>query len=99
MLLFTNDRIYIYKDGVLQANINGSGNDYLASTGITSAMLPNLDHTQNADTLILTHEDLAPKKDIITIKNIIFNLYNILNYFFLATSLPNFICSKLLPNE
>ena len=30
-------------------------------------------------------EDLAPKKDIITIKNIIFNLYNILNYFFLVT--------------
>ena len=62
MLLFTNDRVYIYKDGVLQTNINSSGNDYLASTGITSAMLPNLYHTQNADTLILTHEDLAPKK-------------------------------------
>lgn len=62
MLLFTNDRVYIYKDGVLQTNINSSGNDYLASTGITSAMLPHLYHTQNADTLILTHEDLAPKK-------------------------------------
>ena len=31
MLLFTNNRMFIYKDKVLQTNINSSGNDYLIS--------------------------------------------------------------------
>ena len=35
LLVFVDGRIYIYKAGVLQTNINGSGNDYLAAASIT----------------------------------------------------------------
>jgi len=61
-LVFVNDRMYVFKNSVLQTNINSSGNDYLASTGVTSAMIPNLNFTQAIDTLILTHEDLVTKR-------------------------------------
>lgn len=62
LLVFVPDRIYVLKNGVLQTNINGSGNDYLGSTGITSAMLDELNYTQAVDTLILCHEDLQTKR-------------------------------------
>lgn len=62
MLCFTHQRMYVIKDGVVIANINGSGNNYLAVTEITSAMLDNLCWTQSADTLIVVHPDLAPMK-------------------------------------
>ena len=61
MLLFTNNRMYIYKDKVLQTNINSSGNDYLTTT-IATANIPTMDYTQSADTLIVVQEDMAPKK-------------------------------------
>ena len=61
-LVFVNDRMYVFKNSVLQTNINSSGNDYLASTGVTSAMIPNLNFTQAIDTLILAHEDLVTKR-------------------------------------
>ena len=61
-LVFVNDRMYVFKDSVLQTNINSSGNDYLASTGVTSAMIPDLNFTQAIDTLILAHEDLETKR-------------------------------------
>jgi hypothetical protein len=61
-LVFVNDRMYIFKNSVLQTNINSSGNDYLASTGVTSAMIPDLNFTQAIDTLILAHEDLETKR-------------------------------------
>lgn len=61
-LVFVNDRMYIFKDSVLQTNINSSGNNYLASTGVTSAMIPDLNFTQAIDTLILAHEDLETKR-------------------------------------
>lgn len=59
MLLFVNDRMYVYKDKVLVTNINGSGNDYL-TTNIASAYIPNMDYAQSADTLIVVHEDMEP---------------------------------------
>ena len=61
MLLFVHNRMYIYKDKVLQTNINSSGNDYLTTT-ITSAMIGTMDYAQSADTLIVVQEDMAPKK-------------------------------------
>ena len=61
MLLFTHNRMYVYKNKVLLTNINASGNDYLTTT-ITSARLSTMDFTQSADTLIVVHEDMAPKK-------------------------------------
>ena len=59
MLLFVNNRMYVYKDKVLVTNINGSGNDYLTTT-IASAYIPTMDYAQSADTLIVVHEDMAP---------------------------------------
>ena len=59
MLLFVNNRMYIYKDKDLVTNINGSGNDYLTTT-IASAYIPTMDYAQSADTLIVVHEDMNP---------------------------------------
>ena len=61
LLAFTNNRMYVIKNGVLQTNIAGSGNDYLTTT-ITSAMLSKMCWVQSADTLIVTQEDMIPKK-------------------------------------
>jgi hypothetical protein len=64
MLCFTHNRMYIYKAGALITNINGSGLDYLNTSGVslTSARLNEMCWTQSADTLIVTHEDMAPVK-------------------------------------
>jgi len=62
LLVFVNQRIYVFKDGVLQTNINASGNDYIAASSITTAMLDELNYTQAVDTLILCHEDLQTKR-------------------------------------
>lgn len=60
LLVFYPLRMYIYKQGVLQTNINGSGNNYLTTT-ITEAMISELDYTQSADTVIICHPDLETK--------------------------------------
>ena len=62
LLVFVNQRIYVFKSGVLQTNINGSGNDYITATDITTAMLDEINYTQAVDTLILCHEDLQTKR-------------------------------------
>ena len=61
LLAFTNLRMYVIKNGVLQTNIAGSGNDYLTTT-ITSAQLSEMCWVQSADTLIVVQEDMVPKK-------------------------------------
>lgn len=61
MLCFTHERMYVFKDGVQITNINGGGTAYL-TTSITSSMLSELCWTQQADTMILVHPDLAPVK-------------------------------------
>ena len=60
MLCFTHQRMYIIKNGVVQTNINGGGNNYLVVSSITSAMLNGMCWTQSADTLIVVHPDLQP---------------------------------------
>jgi hypothetical protein len=64
MLCFTHNRMYVYKAGALITNINGSGNSYLDTSGVSlsSAKLAEMCWTQSADTLIIVHEDLAPVK-------------------------------------
>ena len=64
MLCFTHNRMYVYKSGALITNINGSGNPYLDTSGVSlsSAKLANMCWTQSADTLIVVHEDVAPIK-------------------------------------
>lgn len=62
MLAFTDLRMYVFKDKQLITNINGSGNDYLVTAGMQSSKLDTMCYTQSADTLIMTHEDMSPKK-------------------------------------
>ena len=59
MLCFTHNRMYVIKNGVVQANINGSGNNYLTTT-IGSSIVDDMCWTQSADTLIVVHPDLQP---------------------------------------
>jgi hypothetical protein len=60
MLCFVAGRMYVIKEGAVVANINGSGNNYLAIASLTGAMLDDLNWTQSADTLIVVHPDLQP---------------------------------------
>lgn len=60
MFAIVAGRIYVFKNGALVTNINGSGNNYITASAITSAMLPDLNWTQSADTMIFVHEDLQP---------------------------------------
>ncbi len=62
LLVVVTGRIYVFKGGVLQTNINGSGNPYIAVTAITAGMINELNFTQAVDTLILVHEDLEPQR-------------------------------------
>lgn len=62
MLCFTHHRMYVFKNGALITNINGSGNPYLDTSGVslTGSALANVVWTQSADTLIIVHPDIAP---------------------------------------
>jgi hypothetical protein len=60
MLCFVAGRMYVIKEGAVVADINGSGNNYLAIASLTGAMLDDLNWTQSADTLIVVHPDLQP---------------------------------------
>lgn len=62
MFAIVAGRIYVFKNGVLITNINGSGNSYITASDITSAMLPDLNWAQSADTMIFVHQDLKPKR-------------------------------------
>jgi len=94
MLAFTNQRMYVFKDKALITNINGSGNNYLTVTAVTSARIPTMCWTQSADTLIVVQEDMNPIKIVRgandstwTVSNITFD--SIPQYAFtLATSNP-----------
>jgi hypothetical protein len=61
MLCFTDQRMYVFKDGVQITNINGSGNPYL-TTSITASMLSSIVWTQSADTMIIVQENLQPHR-------------------------------------
>jgi hypothetical protein len=61
MLCFTDQRMYVFKDGVQITNINGSGNPYL-TTSITASMLSSIVWTQSADTMIVVQENLQPHR-------------------------------------
>ena len=58
-LLFTPLKVEIFKEGVLQTNINGSGDDFLASS-FTADDISNLFYFQSADTAILLLPTSSP---------------------------------------
>lgn len=59
MLCFTHNRMHVIKNGVVQTNINGTGNSFLTTT-IGSSIVDDMCWTQSADTLIAVHPDLNP---------------------------------------
>jgi len=59
LLVFTELRMQVYKDGVLQTNINGSGFDYLV-TPWTAVEAKEFDYIQSLDTAIIVHTDVEP---------------------------------------
>ncbi|HEY7805034.1 MAG TPA: hypothetical protein VIC30_11470, partial [Orrella sp.] len=62
MLLFVDQRMYVFKDGVQITDINGSGNDYLAVTKITDTVIPTMCWAQSADTLIIAQQSMIPQR-------------------------------------
>lgn len=61
LLVFANTKMYVYKDGVKQTNLNGSGNDYI-TTPYNTTEIDELGLTQSADTLIICHNNHSPRK-------------------------------------
>jgi len=59
LLVFTDLKMQIYKDGILQTNINGSGNDFIV-TPWSLARILEFDFIQSADTAIVTQENIEP---------------------------------------
>jgi len=57
LLVFTDLKVQIFKDSVLQTNINGSGDAFLV-TPWTLAQVQEFDFIQSADTAIITHIDV-----------------------------------------
>ena len=62
MLVFTPGKMYVFKNGALITNINGSGNNFVTVSAVTAAVIPEMCWTQSADTVIVVHEDLEPLK-------------------------------------
>ena len=60
LLVFANQRMFVFKDGALITNINGSGNNFLTVTAITSSIIPTMCWTQSANTLIVTQQGINP---------------------------------------
>ncbi len=60
-LVFTDQRLEVFRDDERVTNLNASGNDYMA-TPYTEADLAKLYYEQGADTVILTHEDHEPMR-------------------------------------
>ena len=59
LLVFTDLKMQIYKDGVLQVNLNGGVNDFVV-TPWTLAVLAEIYYIQSADTALIFHEDVEP---------------------------------------
>lgn len=60
LLVFADSRIYFFKNDAMVTNINGSGNPYLASPWPVTVSRE-IKWAQTADTMILVHEDYAPR--------------------------------------
>ena len=60
LLVFANVKMYVYKDGVKQTGLNGTGNDYI-TTPWNATEIKEMSFTQSADTLIMCHNAHAPR--------------------------------------
>jgi hypothetical protein len=60
VLAFSPNRMSIFRNGVLQENINGSGNDFLDTTVLGLGYF-SMDFIQSVDTIIVTNETFYPQ--------------------------------------
>ncbi len=61
MLVLTQERMYVFKNGALVTGINGTSNDYLEISALRNTYVDTLNFTQAADSLILAHPDMHPQ--------------------------------------
>jgi hypothetical protein len=61
MLVLSQQRMYVFKNGAQVTNINGSGDNYLEILPLYTQYVDSLNFTQAADSLILTHPDMPPQ--------------------------------------
>ena len=61
MLLFANNKMFVFKDKTLVTAINGGSDDFLTTT-IATANLDKMDFAQSAGLRIVVQEDMPPKK-------------------------------------
>ena len=60
LLVFASEKMYVFKDGIIQTSLNGTSNNYIA-TPWNSAKINDISFTQSADTLIICHPEIAPR--------------------------------------
>lgn len=65
LLVFTNFKMQVYKDGILQTNLNGSGLDYVV-TPFDSGDVVRFDYIQSADIAIIVNENIQPQQIVRT---------------------------------
>lgn len=61
MLVFTEGQMRVFRDDELVTNINGSGNPFLATPWTLDEAME-FDFTQSADTLVIVHPDVEPRR-------------------------------------
>lgn len=61
MLVMTEQKMHVFKNGTQITNINGSGNPFLAISALSNDYVDTLNFTQAADSLILVHPDMHPQ--------------------------------------
>ena len=61
MLVLTQARMYVFKNGELVTGINGTSNDYLDIPAMFNKYVDTINFTQAADSLILVHPDMHPQ--------------------------------------
>ena len=61
MLVFTQARMYVFRNGFLITHINNTPNDYLEIPAMLNRYVDSINFTQAADSLILVHPDMHPQ--------------------------------------
>jgi hypothetical protein len=60
LLVFASEKMYVFKDGIIQTSLNGTSNNYIA-TPWNGGKIADISFTQSADTLIICHPEVAPR--------------------------------------
>ena len=60
LLVFASEKMYVFKDGIIQTSLNGTSNNFIA-TPWNGGKIDDISFTQSADTLIICHPEIAPR--------------------------------------